>query len=520
MSSDIEVDCEPEQVAVTLPPSIPETVSLNFILPLNHEQNLMSNLASLLEYLGSESSSPLKRGEFSHLTNCSFSYQPNSSVLQYVKKELLRYNLCTFSDESKLWVFRPEDAHRWFLPCIPIEYRSNVEVALRTYFSEFPVQFTTILQNDQQFSYCSVFLEIYKPSQLPDEEFLQIMTDFSWSCADYCSCLVQHKFLKDFYYAYKLKIKNVYGYRDLIDLPSELHDVSRDGSDFVLPMKGTFYLWSTSRNYAENFKPFCWDLPDDSVEFNGAEPLNFVVQCVVQHQQQTFPITTRQDWSCDQGTFEYSATSSNFLTSSSSDLPMCSNPFTCRHNYDGRSSSSADAVNHMTSFRHVCRFGSSCLNDDPNHHRQYIHLELQNCKYGNACNKLGEKIHRCSYNHNEINHRDFKYLPYLCTRRGPGCQTPQHAYKYAHWEVDSDTDVIHLVDKSKKQSHQRKQNNNVQKTFIPQDQTVQNKTAATQKQTVNQMQNQQQQQQQGPGQQPPRKGILTAIWDCTIGRLI
>ncbi|KAL0211735.1 hypothetical protein RCL1_005361 [Eukaryota sp. TZLM3-RCL] len=132
-----------------------------------------------------------------------------------------------------------------------------------------------------------------------------------------------------------------------------------------------------------------------------------------------------------------------------SSIPVCKDPFTCRYHFDGRHIYRPETLDHCSKFRHVCRFGFKCTNKDSTHLSQFIHLELPNCPEGYSCSQLSDKIHRCSYNH-EINHPNFKYLPYLCSRPGPGCRNIEHAYKFAHWDNDSDVDVIHLI---KYQSH-------------------------------------------------------------------
>ncbi|KAL0211603.1 hypothetical protein RCL1_005229 [Eukaryota sp. TZLM3-RCL] len=148
-----------------------------------------------------------------------------------------------------------------------------------------------------------------------------------------------------------------------------------------------------------------------------------------------------------QDTFVSIETPASSTPPSSPALPMCSSPFTCRFIYDGRADP-AEAKTHCSKYRHVCRFGPICFNNDPTHLAENIHFkDLPECSHGDRCTKLDDKLHRFSCSHN-IAHRDFRFVPYKCGRPGYNCKKPEHLFKFTHWDVDNDSaDVLKLIPK-------------------------------------------------------------------------
>ena len=75
---------------------------------------------------------------------------------------------------------------------------------------------------------------------------------------------------------------------------------------------------------------------------------------------------------------------------------LCRNPFTCPIALNKKD---PDFVRHTREFMHVCRFGTMCEDNSPEHLKQFYHMKKPMCKDGPGCKKTRIPKHRFKYFH-------------------------------------------------------------------------------------------------------------------------
>ena len=92
---------------------------------------------------------------------------------------------------------------------------------------------------------------------------------------------------------------------------------------------------------------------------------------------------------------------------------------------------------HRSKFRHVCRFGKSCKMLQPSHkdhlehHRQYSHKDLEDCKFGSKCRHIDDPLHRAQFHHEELH----DWIS-LCHGKCAQAHKEDHVRNYFHGEEE------------------------------------------------------------------------------------